>query len=125
MIHLNPNSAILEKRFDRISSTILAGAETSIETNERPRRPEGSFDYSLAAKYLKINGLDQSHQHSKHRHFSKTPSHRLTREHLDVPFHEDAISKNDKASFDIDVPGVSGISLKSMSSSSSSSSSSN
>ena len=89
LIHLNPNAAILEKRFDRIARTILSGAESSIETNERPRRPDGSFDYSLKAKYLEIKGMEHSHKKSKHQHFSKTPSHRLTREHLDVPIDEE------------------------------------
>ena len=123
LIHLNPNAAILEKRFDRIARTILSGAESSIETNERPRRPDGSFDYSLKAKYLEIKGMEHSHKKSKHQHFSKTPSHRLTREHLDVPIDEEesgsSSSKNDEASsYEYgdggDGDGQSGISLKSM-----------
>jgi len=112
MIQLNPDASILDKRFGRITRSILAGAESSIETNERPYRPEGSFDYSLSAEYLKIKGLDHSDKNSQHRHFSKTPSHRLTRDHLDISIdesnaHSPSFSSKEVDSFHIDGDGVS------------------
>lgn len=52
---LDPMATTIDKRFQRITNAILTSAENAVESNDRPMRPQGSFDYSFAAAYLNID----------------------------------------------------------------------